>query len=78
MIIGILDSIWSGIISQLLEYFTGELVSKLNDNTSNKDMIIYIVKKIWIIYLIIAFISFSCNYLQICLFTYVSKEISNK
>ncbi len=78
LILGILGSIGGGITSQLLEYFTGELISKLNDNTSNKDMIIHNVKKICVIYLIIAFVSFSCGYLQICLFTYVSKEISNK
>ena len=45
LILGILGSIGGGITSQLLEYFTGELISKLNDNTSNKDMIIHNVKK---------------------------------
>jgi len=78
LIFAILGSIGGGITAQLLEYFTGELISKLNDNSSNKDIIMHNVKKICVIYLLIAFFSFLCGYLQICLFTYVSKEISNK
>ena len=78
LIFGILGSIGGGITAQLLEYFTGELISKLNDISSDNDMIMHNVKKICVIYLIIAFFSFLCGYLQICLFTYVSKEISNK
>ena len=78
LIFAIIGSIGGGITAQLLEYFTGELISKLNDNSSNNDVIMHNVKKICVIYIIIAFVSFSCGYLQICLFTYVSKEISNK
>ena len=78
LIFAILGSIGGGITAQLLEYFTGELISKLNDISSDNDMIMHNVKKICVIYLIIAFFSFLCGYLQICLFTYVSKEISNK
>ena len=78
LMLGILGSIGGGITNQLLEYFSGELISKLNDNSSNNDVILHNVKKICITYLIIAFVSFTCGYLQICLFTYVSKEISNK
>ena len=74
LIFAILGSIGGGITAQLLEYFTGELISKLNDNNSNNDKIMHNVKKICVIYLLIAFFSFLCGYLQICLFTYVSKK----
>ena len=45
LIFAILGSIGGGITAQLLEYFTGELISKLNDNSSNKDIIMHNVKK---------------------------------
>ena len=78
LIFAILGSIGGGITAQLLEYFTGELISKLNDNSSNKDIIMHNVKKICVIYLIIAFFFFFFCYIQIFLFTYFSKDISNK
>ena len=47
LMLGILGSIGGGITNQLLEYFSGELISKLNDNSSNNDVILHNVKKIY-------------------------------
>ena len=57
LILGILGAICNGITAQLLEYFTGKLITYFSEENSSDSMILHL-KEILISYIIVSILSF--------------------
>ena len=77
LILGILGAICNGITAQLLEYFTGKLITYFSEENSSDSMILHL-KEILISYIIVSILSFIFGFMLMSFCSLFQKKISKK